>query len=161
MLRTAQFDAAESFLFDVFFSEAMLETIFDDGALPSEEDSLIEVTTDARLSFDGERIAISYAESELTGMEGSETTVSFDPKEPGLVTMMRGGTVFTMLVFEAGRHHMCTYETPYSTFELGVYTRTLANTITEHGGKLTVDYAVELRGAGAQRTKLEMTVKEM
>ena len=64
---------------------------------------VMEMTTDAEISDDGERIEVSYEETELTGMEGSRTAVSFKKDDIGLVAMMRDGMVRTALVFEEAR----------------------------------------------------------
>ena len=116
-----------------------------------------EMTMDARYHDDGTRVCISYKESELTGMEGSTASVSFFKSEPGLITMLRDGSVKTALIFEEGKRHLCVYQTPIMPFEVGVYTKKVHNGI-EKDGILEMNYTVELRGAQAEQTRLSLRV---
>lgn len=104
---------------------------------------------------DGERISISYNESEATGMEGSTTTITFLKSEPTIVSMIREGAVSTTLVFENGKRHHCIYKTPIMPFEICVRTLKVENSLSGVG-ILSLDYIVELRGAKAERTKFSM-----
>ena len=101
------------------------------------------------------RIEFSYEESEITGMEGSTTAISFSKDNPSLVSMVREGSVSTALVFEQGKRHRCAYNTPYMPFEISVHTRRVSNTLLENG-VLELDYIIEIRGAKAERTKFRM-----
>ena len=103
------------------------------------------------------RVELSYDETEVTGMEGSRTAVSFAKENSDIVSMIREGAVSTVLVFEEGKRHHCIYNTPIMPFEVCVYTRTVRNAI-EGEGILEMDYTVELRGAQAERTKFLMRV---
>ena len=140
-----------------------------EASLFSEEDELLRYDTTepepeeveirtigTRETKDG-RIELSYKESEATGMEGSTTAVSFQTSEPGVVSMLRRGTVSTALVFEEGKRHHCLYQTPYMPFELCVHTLKVDNRLSEEG-RLELDYIIEIRGARAERTKFTMEV---
>ena len=124
---------------------------------PKGETERMEMTVEARYHDDGTRVCISYKESELCGMEGSTTSVSFQKNEPQTLSMLRDGTVKTALLFEQGKRHLCVYQTPIMPFEVCVYTRSVRNAI-ESDGVLEMDYTVELRGAQAERTKFLMRV---
>ena len=117
----------------------------------------MEMTVEGRYHDNGTRVCISYKESELTGMEGSTTSVSFHKSEPQTISMLRDGSVKTALVFEPSKRHLCVYQTPIMPFEVCVYTRSVRNEI-ETEGVLEMDYTVELRGAQAERTKFFMRV---
>lgn len=117
----------------------------------------MEMTVEARYHDDGTRVCISYKESELTGMDGSTTSVSFHKSEPQTLSMLRDGTVKTALVFEQAKRHLCVYQTQIMPFEVCVYTRSIRNAI-ESEGVLEMDYTVEIRGAQAERTKFLMRV---
>ena len=104
------------------------------------------------------RISLSYDETELTGMEGSTTTVTFAEDDPGTVTMLRFGSVTTTLVFEQERRHICVYETPIMPFEICIYARRVQNDLTMDGGSMLLDYLIEIHGAKAERTLFELHV---
>lgn len=115
----------------------------------------IEINTVGMMRIADGRFEVYYDESEVTGMEGSSTSVSFDTADKGIVTMLREGSVSTALVFEAGRRHHCLYKTPYMPFEVCVNTLSVDNRL-DGDGELFIDYIIEIRGAKAERTKFEM-----
>ena len=126
--------------------------------MPAKEDiEHMEMTVEASYHDDGDRVCIRYKESELSGMEGSVTSVSYRKSEPSLISMLRDGSVKTALVFEPGARHLCVYQTPIMPFEVCVYTRSVKNDI-EAKGLLKMDYTVELRGAQAEHTAFSMRV---
>ena len=116
-----------------------------------------EMTTEAVYHDDGHRVCISYKESELSGMEGSKTSVSFHKNDPRFVSMLRDGSVKTAMMFEPGERHLSIYQTPVMPFEVCIFTRAVDNRMTTDG-TLRMDYAVELRGAQTEHTKFFMRV---
>ena len=147
---------------DSFFNEILggepMDEIEDE--IPEEEpEGPIEMFSEGELYITDERVIIAYDESELTGMEGSHTQVRFERNMPELVTMMRHGTVNTILVFEKGKRHICTYQTEYMPFEICVNTKEVINTLLENG-RIDLDYIVEIRGAQAERTQFTIEIFE-
>ena len=49
----------------------------------------MEMIVQGRYYDDGVRVSIGYTESDATGMEGSNTTISYQKNEPELITMIR------------------------------------------------------------------------
>ena len=145
------------------FFDSLLENqgdIFEDEEpIEEEPEGPIEMYSEGELYITDERVIIAYDESELTGMEGSHTQVRFEIANPGLVTMMRNGSVNTILVFEAQKRHICNYQTPYMPFEICVFTKSINNTLLENG-KIELDYIVEIRGAQAERTRFTIEIFE-
>ena len=139
---------------DSFFNEIL-------GGEPMDEleDEIPEEEPEGPIEMFSERVIIAYDESELTGMEGSHTQVRFERNMPELVTMMRHGTVNTILVFEKGKRHICTYQTEYMPFEICVNTKEVINTLLENG-RIDLDYIVEIRGAQAERTQFTIEIFE-
>jgi uncharacterized beta-barrel protein YwiB (DUF1934 family) len=150
-IKTTRYEVKGS-LFD-----ATTAVIPEEAAFPTEEPQKTEMTVDASYHDDGRRVCIRYKESELTGMEGSTASVSFQKNDPGVISMLRDGAVKTALVFEMGQRHLCIYQTPIMPFEVGVFTKKVHNGI-EKDGVLQMDYTVEIRGAQAERTHLELCV---
>lgn len=131
------------------------------SAVAESEDNTFTMSSEGWLSVEGGQVTVEYDETELTGMAGATTRLRFDLDNPGLVTMMREGTVETVLVFERGKQHICAYRTPYMPFELCVRTYRVVNELLEEG-LLYLDYTVEIRGARVERNKftLEMTADD-
>lgn len=156
-LRSRQQEASNTELF-----RGIVEAFGDEmelSASPEEEDVLLEIRTQGTLTRDADgRISLSYDETELTGMEGSTTTVTFAEDAPETVTMLRYGSVTTTLVFEHEKRHICVYETPIMPFEICIYARRVENELTVDGGSMLLDYLIEIHGAKAERTLFELQV---
>ncbi len=140
---------------DVFVS-SMLEPQDDDADGPQS----MEMFSDARLRLTDDMFSLSYEESELTGMEGTSSQLSFMRSQPDLVTMLRSGSVSTALVFEPNKRHFCTYKTPFMPFEVCVHTLRIDNQLLCDVATLDLDYIVEIRGAQAERCRLHLEIKE-
>lgn len=133
----------------------------EDGVM--DEPQQMEVFSDGRLRVTEDEFSLTYEETELTGMEGTESQLSFRRSQRGLVTMLRTGTVKTALVFEKGKRHICVYQTPYMPFEVCVHTLEVDNRLAFDGGlggTLMLDYVVEIRGARAERCRMTLEVRE-
>ena len=104
-------------------------------------------------------VAIRYDETELTGMEGAHSTITYRTADPGLVTMIRTGMVSTALTFKAHHRAICTYDTPYMPFSIGIHALTVDNRL-DTDGELKLDYIIEIRGARAERCEMVMKISE-
>ncbi len=167
-ITSMQSELGETFLSQLFeeseedFSrsaEAVKDQIEADGVSAEIEPAKMEFTTEGILTVEDGRATVHYGESELTGMEGATTRVSFALDTPGLVTMLRGGGVTTSLVFEQDKRHVSIYETPFMPFEICILTLKVENHLIEEG-TLKLDYVVEVKGAQAERTKFTMDISE-
>ena len=83
---------------------------------------VIELVTEGRLTREGNSYTLSYQESELTGLEGTLTTIQVDGEQ---ITLMRMGEFTSQMVFQEGRRHLSMYNTPYGAMAIGVNTRHL------------------------------------
>ena len=117
----------------------------------------MELVTKGRLSRVGESYTLSYQESELTGLEGTLTTIQVDGEQ---VTLMRVGEFNSQLVFQEGRRHLSVYNTPYGAMSVGVNTRHLLAELSDRGGDIEVDYFIEIDHALAGRNVFRISVKE-
>ena len=122
----------------------------------AEEDTL-ELVTEGRLERDGSHYTLSYQESQLTGLEGTLTTFQIEPER---VTLMRVGEYNSQMVFQEGRRHMSMYNTPYGAMTIGVNTRHLLADLTDRGGEIEIDYAIEIDHSVAGRNTFQINVKE-
>ena len=107
-----------------------------------------------------DRVELVYEESELSGMEGSVSTIGFDRANPGLISMMRSGLVSTALVFEENKRHICVYHTPFSEFEVCAAARRVENRLLTEG-KIELDYIIEVHGAQAERCHMVISAHEV
>ena len=118
----------------------------------------IELVTAGTMERDGQGGGtISYQESELTGLGGTLTTFQV---EGGQVTLLRVGEFNSQMVFQEGRRHLSMYNTPYGAMSVGVHTRHLLAQLSDQGGDIEVDYAIEVDHALAGRSIFRISVKE-
>ncbi len=117
----------------------------------------MELVTAGRLEREGNSYTLSYQESELTGLEGTLTTFQIEPER---VTLMRVGELNSQMVFEEGRRHMSMYNTPYGAMTIGVNTRHLLAELSDRGGEIEIDYAIEIDHGIAGRNVFQINVKE-
>ena len=153
-IKSVRYEVGES-----LFSELVEDGEFDLSMLGDSQPDpeVIEINTFGKKKSENGRIDISYEESEVTGMDGSTTSISYDTSAIGVVSMIREGAVSTVLVFEEGKRHHCVYNTPFMPFEVCVHTLKVENNL-EGVGSLSLDYVVEIRGAKAERTKFTMQI---
>ena len=124
----------------------------------AQDDDTIELVTEGCLEPDGDDgYTLSYQESELTGLEGTLTTFQV---EPDRVTLLRVGEFNSQMVFQEGRRHLAMYNTPYGSMTIGVNTRHLQADLTECGGDIEIDYAIEIDHTVAGRNVFQINVRE-
>ena len=143
----------EASLFSEENEEEFLKKVFNSETEPEK----MQIKTVGTFHVEDNRAHISYKETEITGMEGSVTQISFDMRDTGIITMTRTGAVSTALVFEKGKRHHCVYKTPYMPFEVCVKTLNVKNTI-DINGCLELEYVVEIRGAKAEKNKFSIRI---
>ena len=117
----------------------------------------IELVTEGKLEDAEGALRLSYQESELTGMEGTTTVFHVEPER---VTLLRMGNVSSEMVFEEGRRHMSLYSTPYGSMEVGILARKLRSTLDQNGGKLEINYDIEINHTLAGQSLFRLDVRE-
>ena len=118
----------------------------------------MELVTSGTLKRDGAGgYTVSYQETELTGLEGTVTKLHI---KDGQVTLLREGSINSQMVFEEGRRHLSMYETPYGALSIGVNTKRMRSTLSESGGDLEIDYAIEIDNLIAGQNLFRMNVKK-
>ncbi|OQB13363.1 MAG: putative beta-barrel protein YwiB [Firmicutes bacterium ADurb.Bin193] len=101
----------------------------------------IELVTEGIYYKDNESHYVTYNETEVTGMEGTTTTLKI---EKGRVTMLRSGQNNSQLIFEKGERHLCCYETPFGAFTIGVLSNRVDIDINDKGGDVSAEYRIEI-----------------
>ena len=109
---------------------------------PGHDDQSLELITGGRLSRKGDSWFITYKESEMTGMEGTLTT--FEVAPDGAVTLRCKGTVTGEMRFQEGKKLESLYSAGEEIMLLGIRTRHVTTQLSETGGKVEVDYAMEI-----------------
>ena len=132
--------------------------VFSADSFDSVNAQRIDIDYEGTLSVSGGRLSLEYDESELTGMEGTTTNISFELDNPNLVIMSRTGSVVGTLCFADGERIMCTQNTPEMELPLVIDTESMINELTEDGGELKISYGLEYRGSLVARTLMHVMV---
>lgn len=125
--------------------------------ITEDDEQNIEFITEGKFYKKGEHYYITYKESEVTGMEGTTTTLKV---ADGVVTLMRFGAVNSQFVFQKQQRHVSYYETPYGTLSIGVFTHKMNVDIDDHGGEINVDYQLEMDHAASGKNDFYMRIRE-
>ena len=131
-----------------------IRTLF--GTDGEEQDS-IDFTTDGLYTYDGDTACLTYLETDVTGMEGTRTSVMVMPDK---VVVDRDGTVTSRMVFRPGEKHAFLYDTPVGSATMHMDTRGLSSRFNEHGGHMEIYYVMDMEHAFASRNRFRLTVKE-
>ena len=122
-----------------------------------EDEDSIDFTTDGLYTYDGSTACFTYLESDVTGMEGTRTSVVVMPDK---VVVDRDGAVTSRMVFQPGLKDAFLYETPVGSATMHMNTRDLHSRFNEHGGHMEIDYVLDMEHALASRNRFRLTVKE-
>lgn len=117
----------------------------------------LELVTEGRYYKKGNTYYVTYKESEVTGMDGTTTTLKITD---GIVTLMRFGNVNTQFIFEEGQKHVSYYDTQYGTFTVGVMTHAVTVDVDDAGGEIRVDYQLEIDNNKQGGNDFHMFIRE-
>ncbi|WMJ79696.1 DUF1934 domain-containing protein [Clostridium sp. MB40-C1] len=120
------------------------------------EDEAIEIVTQGEFYEKENCYYAVYEESELSGMEGTTTTLRIKPNEFSLIRM---GTTNAKMKFKHNVKNVSMYDTPYGTLELYIDTKKLNIDVNENGGKVYIDYDMSLEGEKSLKTILNIDIK--
>ncbi|AGC69489.1 hypothetical protein Cst_c25320 [Thermoclostridium stercorarium subsp. stercorarium DSM 8532] len=123
---------------------------------PDKEADVFNFVTEGVYYKEGDNYYITYNESDLTGMEGTTTTLKI---EPDSVTLIRSGNVSSLMVFQKGRKHTSEYSTEYGTFEVGVTAQKVSVNMDDSGGSIDVEYFIEVNNQLTSFTTLNVKVQ--
>jgi uncharacterized beta-barrel protein YwiB (DUF1934 family) len=99
---------------------------------------------------------IAYREYDPDNPKLSYTSVL--KVEEDKMTMMRTGTS-TRLILEKGKRHLCLYDTGYGSLTVGVYTSDLHCRLDKAGGKLTVEYTLDIDSNLSSKNSLTVEIQ--
>ena len=126
-----------------------------------EKNNEYSLVSEGIMEIKDERVVLSYQEAAIAGTEGCTTVISFDPLSPECVTVERCGPLSSVFVISRGERLFSVYSTPYGNIDMCIYAKRVENTLGLGGGCLELDYAVELKGLTAQRTRMSIKVREI
>lgn len=117
----------------------------------------IELITRGTMTGRNGKYAISYEETELTGTPG--VTSTFLILNPERVILTRSGDIKSRMVFVKGVKDESLYDMGFGSLLLGVYTKDILVDLSEDGGRLLIDYVVELEQTVTSKNRYEVIVE--
>ena len=116
----------------------------------------VELVTEGEYEYTPGRSEFRYTESELTGLEGTDTDFVI---EDGVVTMTRVGELTATIVFDRSHKHYFVYNTPFGNITMGVETFSLSSELDEHGGNVEIIYVITIDNQTVSRNHFVMNIK--
>lgn len=120
------------------------------------EKEKIEVVTVGEFSINGDEFIATYDETEISGMEGTKTTLKIKGDK---VVLHREGTTSTKMEFEKDNTQVALYNTPYGMLELKTSTKELDLDVNKKGGNISIKYHLIAGGQEPIKTNLDMKIK--
>lgn len=116
----------------------------------------IELVTDGVYCRSEDGYQVYYVESEVTGLQGTSTTVDITPEG---ITVERKGMLNSKMQFREGKKDRFLYDTRYGAATMELETRKVKARFDDFGGELSIDYVVNMEHTVASRNTLNMSVK--
>lgn len=107
------------------------------------EEERIELITPGKFYKKGEAYFVVYEETEISGMEGTTTTLKIENDE---LKIIRFGTTSSNLIFKKGIKHSSIYKTIYGIFEVTIEPSVMKIDMDKNGGKIELIYSLEAGG---------------
>lgn len=123
-----------------------------------DEKTETELITQGNFHVEKDTFYISYEDSEATGFKGSVTEISVTGSR--YASIIRKGTTNSDLIIEIGKKHHCRYETPYGSMNIGIYTNSIKNRLSEEGGSLYMKYTIDIDSSYMSDNEIILNVKK-
>lgn len=122
-----------------------------------QEPDRIDLVTEGTLEeLDSGAWRISYAESELTGLQG--VTTSFE-LEKDRITLRRTGALHSEMIFEENVCHESLYEMEFGALMIGICAKKIHTELSAAGGSMDVTYAIQVEQNQAGTVVYHIDVK--
>ena len=90
--------------------------------------------------------------------DDKDTVTTVSTLGENLVSVNKIGDFNSLMVFDPEKSYSCVYNNGVMPMHLKVNTKSLRNGLTEQGGKIDIDYTVEIVGNVAEHTKMSFSV---
>lgn len=123
----------------------------------------IDDSTDVELLTEGEfykadgKYYAVYQESDVTGMEGTTTTVEVDDDK---VSIIREGTITNQMIFIKDKKTTSYYDTQFGALTIGVLSDKINVDIDDNGGIIDVGYSLEINDETVGKNQFYISIRE-
>ena len=122
----------------------------------SDMETLAEFSTVGAYTYADGCGTISYFESELTGMEGTFTSIHYTPQG---ATLERSGNLTSKMEFSPGVRNAFAYDLPFGSATVGLETLEYTPALTDAGGTLDIVYVVDFDHAMVGINNLHIEIR--
>ncbi len=119
------------------------------------ETEKIEMSVVGTLSETEEGWLLEYTEYDEDARK-SQTAVRVTGNQT--VSVTRTGELTGEMLFERGKRNSMVYSTPYGNLSMGVYTKSIENTLSESGGRLRFCYTTDFHSQAPIENRMTLTV---
>lgn len=120
------------------------------------QDEVIEVVTPGKFHLGESEFKAVYEESEISGMDGTTTTLVI--KDDALI-LEREGSTTTRMEFKKGEEVVSLYNTPYGMMNINISTKELDIDMDDDGGVIYTKYILGLEGQPGITTELKVKIR--
>lgn len=121
-----------------------------------QEPEVIELVTDGTLEETADGWKLCYEESELTGLEGVQTTFLIQGDQ---VTLTRSGRLNSEMIFRVGEPHDCLYQMEFGVLMLTVCATRVEAGITPFAGYIDLRYSIEIEQNAAGIIEYHLSIQ--
>lgn len=122
----------------------------------AEGEDKIELLTKGRFAEKDGKYYIIYEESEVTGFEGTTTTIKVSEDK---LTLTRRGRFNSRMEFIKGEKRLCNYPTPYGAIPVAVDPISLETNLNGEGGSVDITYMLDLSNQLYAKNELKLRVE--
>ena len=121
-----------------------------------DKDEVIEVVTPGKFHLGESEFKAVYEESEISGMDGTTTTLVI---KDDVLVLEREGSTSTRMEFKKGEDVISLYNTPYGMMNINISTKELDIDMDEDGGVIYTKYVLGLEGQPGITTELNVKIR--
>lgn len=121
-----------------------------------DKDEVIEVVTPGKFHLVESEFKAVYEESEISGMDGTTTTLVI---KDDVLVLEREGSTSTRMEFKKGEDVISLYNTPYGMMNINISTKELDIDMDEDGGVIYTKYVLGLEGQPGITTELKVKIR--
>ena len=121
-----------------------------------DKDEVIEVVTPGKFHLGESEFKAVYEESEISGMDGTTTTLVI---KDDVLVLEREGSTSTRMEFQKGEDVISLYNTPYGMMNINISTKELDIDMDEDGGVIYTKYVLGLEGQPGITTELKVKIR--
>lgn len=122
-----------------------------------QDSNVMELVTEGKYYKKDDAYYVTYDESEVTGMNGTTTTLKVTDD---VVTLIRVGSVNSHFVFKQGQKHVSYYDTENGAFTISVLANAVDVKMDDHGGEIRVGYQLEIDNNKTGENDFFMSIRE-